>query len=256
MSTLARGLAFLVTLMCILGAPSRAAAQMTPAELEQALSQATTKFDEAAAMLKTDTAGAHALLDESIAGYQRIVREGRIRNSAIYYNLANAHMLKGDLGRAILNYRRAQALNPGDVNLAANLASARQRVTPRIAPATEGRVLRTLLFWHYDLSAQARFLIFAISFGALWIVALLRIALLAPNWAWWGIAALAIASGASLSSLLVDRAEQLEPREAVITASNLVGRKGPDAAAYEPSFTEPLGAGVEVRINTTPPPAH
>jgi hypothetical protein len=225
-----------------------AAGQSAPDQLAQTLEQAGAKFNQATALLKTDTAGARALFDESIAAYQQALRDGHIANGGLYYNIANAYMLKGDLGRAILNYRRAQTLTPGDANLAANLANARQRVTPRIAPATEGRVLRTLLFWHYDLSAQVRFTIFALAFGALWLVALLRLVSVAPGWAWWGAGVLAVVSGASLTSLLVDRTEKRESREAVVIEQSLVGRKGPDAGAYEPSFNEPLGPGVEVRI--------
>jgi uncharacterized protein YgiM (DUF1202 family) len=46
-------------------------------------------------------------------------------DSALYYNLGNAHFKQGDYGRAILNYRRAERLAPRDPDVEANLALAR-----------------------------------------------------------------------------------------------------------------------------------
>lgn len=49
--------------------------------------------------------------------YQSLVDSG-VQNSVVYFNLGSAYYETGDMGRALLNYRRAQALNPrdGDVN--------------------------------------------------------------------------------------------------------------------------------------------
>ncbi len=42
----------------------------------------------------------------------------------LYYNLANSYYKDGNLGRAIVNYKRAQRLNPQDKDIAYNLAIA------------------------------------------------------------------------------------------------------------------------------------
>ena len=46
---------------------------------------------------------------EAISIYQAIIEAG-VTSSDLYYNLANAYFKQGELGRAIVNYRRAQIL--------------------------------------------------------------------------------------------------------------------------------------------------
>ena len=57
----------------------------------------------------------------------------------------------GDLGRAILNYRRAQLLLPGDPDLLSNLEYARSRRADKIPEPEPRLLLKTLFFWHYDV---------------------------------------------------------------------------------------------------------
>ena len=75
--------------------------------------------------------------EPAIAGYEAIIAAG-VRNSDIYYNLGNAYFKQGDLGRAILNYRRAQRLAPSDADIAANLAVARAQTIDRLEVPPEG----------------------------------------------------------------------------------------------------------------------
>lgn len=238
----------LLLMLCLLAAAPAARGEFTRQEMERTLAEASAAFDAGAAAARSDPAQARESLERAIAGYQRIIDEGRIVNGGLYYNIANAYMLQGDIGRAVLNYRRAQRFTPGDANIAANLAAARSRVATRIASSTEDRVKRTLLFWHYDLSAPARFVVFAGAFGAMWLLALLRLIGVVPRGVWWGIGPLALTWSASIASLVVEQRERGLAADAVVVAEQVVGRKGPDASAYEPSFTEPLSAGVEVRI--------
>lgn len=62
--------------------------------------------------------------------YEQLIAQG-VKNSAVYYNLGNAYLQQGEIGRAILNYKRAQALAPHDPDIAANLALARSQATDR-----------------------------------------------------------------------------------------------------------------------------
>jgi hypothetical protein len=61
---------------------------------------------------------------QAAQAYQQLVDLGVV-NSALYYNLGNAHFKQGDYGQAIVNYRRAQQLAPRDPDVEANLALAR-----------------------------------------------------------------------------------------------------------------------------------
>ncbi|MBN1995049.1 MAG: tetratricopeptide repeat protein [Anaerolineae bacterium] len=72
------------------------------------------------AMLKANQHYEAGQFAEAAVIYEAIVEAG-IHNSEVYYNLGNAYFKQGDLGRAILNYRRAQHLAPRDADVAANL---------------------------------------------------------------------------------------------------------------------------------------
>ena len=61
---------------------------------------------------------------EAAQQYEALVGAG-YRDAAVYYNLGNAYLEDGDLGRAILNYLRAEELSPRDPDVIANLDLAR-----------------------------------------------------------------------------------------------------------------------------------
>ena len=58
--------------------------------------------------------------EEAITEYKKILDSGQ-ESGNLYYNIGNSYMKSGDLGRAVLNYKRAERLMPGDSDLAANL---------------------------------------------------------------------------------------------------------------------------------------
>jgi len=65
--------------------------------------------------------------------YQQLVDQGVII-SDVYFDLGNSYFQLHDLGRALLNYRRAELLTPRDEDLRFNLARIRaQRVDGKIA---------------------------------------------------------------------------------------------------------------------------
>jgi tetratricopeptide (TPR) repeat protein len=74
---------------------------------------------------------------QAAAGYEAIIRYG-IHNSDLYFNLGNAYFKHGDLGRAILNYRRAHRLAPRDSDILTNLAVARAQTVDRLEATNEG----------------------------------------------------------------------------------------------------------------------
>ena len=64
-------------------------------------------------------------LPEAIAGWQALADEGQALPEVLF-NLGNAYYRHGDLGEAILAYRRAQRLAPRDPDIRANLGFAAQ----------------------------------------------------------------------------------------------------------------------------------
>lgn len=70
--------------------------------------------------LERDSAGNPG---EAVKIYEEIAQENGF-SSALFFNMANAYYRQGALGKAILNYKRAQRLSPRDPDIAANLQRA------------------------------------------------------------------------------------------------------------------------------------
>jgi len=62
---------------------------------------------------------------EAAAVYEKILAAG-VESAPVYFDLGNAWFKTGDVGRAVLAYERALRLAPGDPDLAANVAYARE----------------------------------------------------------------------------------------------------------------------------------
>ncbi len=177
-----------------------------------------------------------------------------MRNAGLYYNLANAYLLKEDLGRAILNYRRAERLvraglkpAPMDLDIQKNLAFARSRRIDRVETAPQKRVLETLFFWHYDLSLRTRFLLACVAFAVLclWATAMIWRGRRTGGMA--AVVLLAVCIVGLLASILVETRRQSHTLFGVITAAEVVARQG-DGPNYPPSFQDPLHAGTEFEV--------
>jgi tetratricopeptide (TPR) repeat protein len=69
----------------------------------------------------------------AIDAYYGLAARYRIQCMSLCYNLANAYYKTGDLGRAILFYRKAQKLAPRDKEVADNLRSAQAKAGVLIA---------------------------------------------------------------------------------------------------------------------------
>ncbi len=220
-----------------------AGAELPHEQLYSLLNEANTAFQQAnAAVANPDRA--EELYGKAILLYEKIIDQGGIRNAKLYYNLANAYFLTNDLGRAILNYRRAEQLDRSDVNVRNNLAFARSQRIDKVAVKAEKRMLETLFFWHYDFSLRTKFLLACLFFAVGCVTAT------AMLWLGRGAATttIAVLSVILFSCLLVSIAVEAHRRgrtiHGVVTASEIVARQG-DGPSYPPSFKDPLHAGTE-----------
>src|SRR4051812_5495703 len=78
-----------------------------------------------ATLLRANDEFAKGEFREAIRDYQTLV-DAKQWNAPVFYNLGNAYFRAGDLGKAILNYERALALDPRHPESAANLALVRE----------------------------------------------------------------------------------------------------------------------------------
>ena len=178
--------------------------------------------------------------------YERLLGEREISNSKLYCNLANAYFQAGDIGRAILNYRKAERLDPGDLNVQRNLAFARTKRYDKLDPASGGQVVETLLFWHFEWSKGTRMRLFAGAWILMWAVLVLR--RFGQRWAPREIAAgMAVAALLLAGSMAYESFDEAGSVAGVIVSPDTVARQG-DGPSYEPAFREPLHAGTEFSV--------
>jgi hypothetical protein len=97
---------------------------------------------------------------EATQAYQKLVADG-VRAPALFYNLGNAWVKTGQVGKAIAAYRAAQELAPRDPDILANLQFARARVQgPTLLPAAWERWVRTCTLNEWTAMAS----------GSLWLL--------------------------------------------------------------------------------------
>jgi len=213
-----------------------------PKEQVYSLFNQANQFFREANATTDDPQKARNLYEKAILNYEKIINDGGIKNPKLYYNLANAYFLKADIGRAILNYRRAERLDKSDTNIQKNLAFARSRRIDKVPVKTQKRILETLFFWHYDFSIRTKFLITCILFAIVCISGILML--------WRGKSPFLIAAAAICSILTVSflasviLESQANTVCGVITAKQVVARQG-DGPNYPTSFKDPLHAGTE-----------
>ena len=230
---------------CFLSSTPLHAALAEP-EITALYNQGTRMFQEADAIAETDPEKAQTLYRNAVMRFQRIANEGNIHNGKLCYNIGNIYFRLKDIGRAILNYRRAQLYTLNDENLQNNLDAARANRVDHIEEKQKTRILKTLVFWHYDFSTRTRVFIFASVFMLLWIFATIRLFYRKP-FTLWVISSAAVLSLMFASSLLTEHILLQKNRPGVIITPQVTARKG-NSNTYEPSFKEPLHAGTEFTL--------
>jgi tetratricopeptide (TPR) repeat protein len=233
----------LITALLFFALPCVGQAELSKDETRTLFAQANEAFRQANSE-RSDSAKAERLYEEAILACEKIIDQGQIKNAGLYYNLANTYFLKGDLGRAILNYRKAAKLDAADTNIQKNLAFARSRRLDKVSPKTEKRILQTLFFWHYDFSLKTKFFLTCTFFAVCCIALTVMI--------WFGRSAPATTAAVItalltlciLASVAVQTRTQAAAICGVITADEVLARQG-DGQNYAPSFKEPLHAGTE-----------
>lgn len=209
---------------------------------EAIFAEANALFHEANSALASDPAVAGDLFRKSLLRFERLVAEG-VQNGQLYYNIGNVYFRLNDIGRAIASYRRAERFIPDDPNLRQNLSAALAKRRDAIEERQEERVLKTLFFWHYDLSFSQRAMLFGSFYICLWGFALIRLKTQRP-FALWGLMVALVGASLFLGSLLADRFFAVAKPQGVLVAPEVMARKG-DGDAYQPSFQEPLHSGTE-----------
>lgn len=209
------------------------------------LLEATRAFDRGAGIAREQPDAAAAAFTEAAQKFQLLIDSG-VRNGKLYYNAANAWLRLNEVGRAILCYRRAQKLRPGDGQIEANLRYARQLRRNQIPPSGERAFIETLLSWHFSTSPRQRFGVGLAAYSAFWGLLIAR-AFFPRRGLVYALVPLAVVWAVLGVSVYYDTAASAAHREGVILANEVVARKG-NGEGFEPQFNEKLHAGVEFKL--------
>ena len=223
----------------------RADSPLNSAQHREVLAEAQRDYDRGITQLRSDPAAAKAAF-QAAAGRFQLAADSIPDNGVLRYNLANAQLQSGDVGRAILNYRRAEKFIPGDARLRSNLDYARTLVRSQIAPSGSRSLVNAVLTWHHRTSTVTRWTIFVVCYAVLWLTVALRM---------WrpigGLTAvivicliLSIIVGASVAA---DSMAWGRTTAGVILNDDVTVRKG-NGTGFELQFAQSLHSGTEFEL--------
>lgn len=212
-------------------------------EVASLLTAADSTYHAALAAQGTD----RTILAQRAAAMLEQVATGQGRwNGHVFYNLGTAYHLAQDLGRAVLNYRKAERLLHGFPDLQANLELAMAQRRDRIEPGQREEIIRALFFWHHLLSPAVRRWSFAGSFVVCWLMLSLNVLRRtgAATAIAWMAGAIAVVFGLSVGSDFIATARR---DHGVIVAQEVAAKTGP-GVSYANAYEGGLHAGTELRV--------
>ena len=135
-----------------LSLPAAAVAQESPVgEAEPAGEAAVEPFSAPELFIEANAAYESGDYAAAVELYGAL-RDRGLDSGYLHYDLGNAYLRNGELGRAIASYRRSWLRLPRDEDVQANLDFARQTTQDALAAPGPSAVVSTLFFWHYGLS--------------------------------------------------------------------------------------------------------
>ncbi len=167
----------------------------------------------------------------------------------LYYNLANAHLRSGDLGRAVAFYLKAERLAPRDLDVKFNLEYARRKVAAKLPDLPQGPFSRAFNAAVGFLSANEWTLVIVCAY---WVACISAAVMVLVRSGWLaGAFRVALVAGAAIFILSLPFAGARVKRDfftttAVIMADKVAARSGPsddNAALFD------LYEGMEVRVD-------
>ena len=132
---------------------------LTESEKKEVYDQWQEFFHQATEISASNPQTAKALYAKALLRFNSLVDQGGVRNGKLFYNIGNINFLLDDIGRALLNYRRAEQYIPNDPNLVKNMAYARNMRQDNLEIKNQKKILQTLFFFHYDLGTKTRLIL-------------------------------------------------------------------------------------------------
>lgn len=217
-------------------------------ELQTQLQEALARLDEGKSLLEQHDEQSAAAFAEAGAMLEAVIDTYQIETPGIYHALGNAYMLKGDIGHAVLAYRKGLQLDPTSLALKESLAFARSQVTISVEPDLTNRVWSALLVWRGHVPRAMIWIGFIALFTLGWLMMSARILGLVSSRACslgiWAVLLSLVPAGL----LGIEWARNQGSAGVVITGSHVIARTGPDDTIYDPVYTSGIEPGIEARL--------
>ena len=218
--------------------------RLTSEQQTAVLQEAQIAYDNGIALQTADPVASKEAFRKSTERFQILVDDG-IENGKLWYNLGNAQLQTGEIGKAIAAYRSAKRYTPSDGRVGPNLKYARSLVTNPISGESVTSLFSRLAFWHNDLPTQVR-LTFCILFWCIcWGLVTTRLFRAVPGFktASITIGCASIALGISVGADILDQHQD----HGVLTANEVIVRKG-NGENFAPMLKDPLHEGIEFEV--------
>lgn len=222
-------------------------AQTLDADLDNALS----KLDEGIGLLEQQSPLSSSKLHEASALLSAVIVKHQITTPGIYHALGNSYMLNGDLGHAILSYRRGDRLDPTRLELRDSLVFARSQVQLGVNPNRSNKVWSIALSWRGHLPRVVLWVCFLCLSIIGWCSCAAHVLGLVSQTKRIAGIWMVVVSFIPLSMLGSEWIRYHGSNDAVIIHSDVLARTGPDDTIYEPVFADLLQPGIEVTVLET-----
>lgn len=184
---------------------------------------------------RANTAYLQADYRAAARAYEEILDRG-FESAKLYYNLGNAYFKNDETGRAILNYRRALRLAPGDEDARYNLSVAESRTKDRIETIPEFFFKGWMRSLRHGMSGNAwtvlSLVLLALAFAAA-LLYLLAGRLSLRKAGFYGMSVCIVLFIAATLFASADRSETLDRRDAVVMSSAVSVKSSPDRSATD-----------------------
>jgi len=132
------------------------------------------RADPSQLFLQASQAYQEGAFDRAAVLYENLLAQGFV-NGSMYYNLGNAYLKAGKIGKALVNYRRAEIYMPRNEDLQANIQYALQLTTDKIEGRDPYAHVKNFCFWYSKLNIRELAILFLIANIFLWGTAIARL---------------------------------------------------------------------------------
>lgn len=212
------------------------------------LDAAISSLDAGIQLLEAHDPDARSSILRAAAQIEESITQNGYHTVGAYHALGNAYALSGDLGRAMLSYRRAELIDPRDPKIKDSIAYVQDQVRVSVEPSMPNRIRQALVSWRGLVS---RGVLWAVGFSlytCAWVLLIVSMLTSEPRRVRLLSVLFILVATVPIGALGYEWRYSHRAQSAVILWEEVNAMSGPDDAIYDAVYAEPLVAGVEGRV--------